>query len=1132
MRHLRCAALLFLLASIPLASVAWGQNSVGTIVGAVQDPSGAAIPGATVTVTNNATGVVRQTTADRTGQFVFPGLIPGRYTVLAAAPGFTPQKALNIPVSVESRQLVTFKLKVGAVTQEVQVVSTQPLLHTQSANQGTLINARQISTLPLNGRLYSKLALLSAGVTQTPQGANLGGSIVNGTSEVANPAPDRFNVDGNSSLQNDFLLDGTDNNSQSENLQENSVQMVHPPPDALSEFRIQSRDYDASAGGTAGAVINAAVKSGGNRFHGNLWEFHRDAGLDANTYSNNAFGVGRGSYTLNQFGGTIGGPIVKNNTFFFADFQGLRTNAATTLLSSVPTALMKQGVFTEITGQPGSANFKPLAAAVPSQSNCISNGTTLSQAPGCIDPVGQKLFDLYPSPNLPSDNAQGLYQGNNYTYAAQVPNHTYSTDIRVDHNINERNQIFARYSYEHQLYVDPPWTSNPVVGNGNFATDFAIHDQSVAIGWTSTLSSTMVNEFHFGFGREHDYSDPYGLPLGQSDASQYGLNGIPVGPNSSGLPPISINGLTSIGTSQWRPQFQVGQVWEYLDNVNKIQGNHDFQFGFEYHRASDTFLDIQAPEGAMNASGIYTTGGGNYGMADFLLGDMSSAVFDTPLVAYNYYPGQAWYWQDTWRVSPDLTLTYGLRYEYYSPLLSRTNQLSNFSPAGGGTIVPVGPDASGAFERSTIHPDKDNFAPRFGFAYHMLPAVVWQGGVGMYYNHRARQGSESMLDLNPPWLINGDLSQSLGSSTPVFQLSNGFPISQFSNPPLSALQIRAQDPNEQEPDVTDASFGPEIRLTQNTVLDLTGIGTWARHQNRLRDANQGQITGYTASGEPIVTFPYANLNTVLSGPEAGAQGQHAFLEMATNDGNTDYAAFATTLRREYQNGFAYSLSYTYSHGLSNDVGNLTGGAEPINSYNYNLEMGNSPFDVTHRVTGYAIYDLPFGNGRRFLHNMTGAAQAILGGWQANAIVSFQTGVPFSVGGANDQTFTDGAGGNRPDCGGNFYAGTTTDPSQLWIGGTGRFLNLASFSQPGLGQFGTCAPRMFHGPGIENTDFSLFKNIALGESRRVELRAEFFNLFNHPNFANPDGNIQDPSFGQISGLTTDPREIQLAAKFYF
>lgn len=1128
MRHMRSAALLFLLATIPCASLAWGQASMGAIVGAVHDASGAAIPGAAVTATNAATGVVKRTAADGTGQFVFPALIPGHYTVEASARGFSPQKALNIPVNVESRQLVNFTLKVGTVTQEVQVVSTQPLLQTQTANQGKVIESRQIETLPLNGRRYSDLALLAAGVSQTPQGTQLGGSLA--TAEVANPAPDRFNVDGNSSLDNNFLLDGTDNNSQSENLQENSVQAVHPPPDALSEFRIQTRTYDARMGTMAGAVINASVKSGGNHFHGDLWEFHRDAGLDANSFLNNYTGNGRGSFTLNQFGGTIGGPIVRNNTFFFADFQGLRTSQATTILSSVPTQLMKQGIFTEITGQPGSANFQPLNAVVPSQAGCIVNGTTIK--PGCIDPVGQKLFNLYPNPNLPSDNAAGMFQGNNYSYAAQAPNHTYSTDVRVDHNINERNQVFTRYSYEHQNYVDPPWTSNPLVGNGNFATDFAIHDQSVAIGWTSTLSPTVVNDFHFGFSREHDYSAPYGVTLGQSAASQFGLNGIPVGPNSSGLPPIAINGLSSIGTSQWRPQFQVGQVWQYLDNVSMIHGNHNFQFGYEYHRASDTFLDIQAPEGYMNASGIYTTGGSTYGMPDFLLGDMSTAVFDTPLVAYNYYPGSAWYWEDTWRLTPNLTVTYGLRYELFSPLLSRNNQLSNFSPLNGGSIVTAAPDASGAFERSTIHPDKDNFAPRFGFAYHMLPSLVWQGGIGIYYDHRARQGSESMLDLNPPFLVNGNLSQPQGSTTPVFQLQNGFPISQFSNPPLSSLQIRAQDPFEQSSDVTQASFGPQIQLSHDTVLNLTAVGTWARHMNRLRDANQGQITGYTASGEPIVTFPYPNLNTVLSGPEAGAQGNHAFLELATNDGNTDYAAFTAALRRQYDHGFGYSLNYTYSHGLSNYIDNLTGGAEPIDSYNYGLEMGNSPFDVTHRVVGDLIYDLPIGNGRRFLHNLGGAGQAILGGWQANAIVSLQTGVPFSVGGGNDSTFTDGAGGNRPDCAGAFFAGTTADPSQLWIGGPGTFLNKAAFSQPGIGQFGTCAPRMFHGPGIENTDFSLFKNIRLGETRRVQLRAEFFNLFNHPNFSNPDANIQSGNFGHFDGLTTDPREIQLAAKFYF
>ena len=1130
---LRGVGLVVLLAS--MASMAWAQSSLGTIVGAVKDASGGAIPGATVTLTNTATGIVQHTVTDQTGQFVFPGLIPDTYTVKAAKTGFAAQQANDVRVSVQSRQLVNFTLKVGAVSQEVQVVSTQPLLHTQNGNAGAVIHSREIETLPLNGRRYSDLALLVAGVSQTPQGNQLGGSLA--TAEVANPAPDRFNVNGNSSLDNDFILDGTDNNSQSENLQENSVQAVHPPPDALSEFRIQTRTYNAKIGTSAGAVINASIKSGTNHFHGDLWEFNSHSGLDANTYANNASGVGRSPFSMNQFGGTLGGPIVRNNTFFFVDFQGLRTNQNSTIISSVPTPLMRAGNFREITGTPGSANYSPLSPTVPSQAGCIvadSNGSGAMDtiAPNCIDSVGQKLLDLYPLPNLPSDNASGMYQGNNYQYTSPGPNHTWSTDVRVDHSINSANQVFARYSYEHQNYVDGPWTSNPLVGNGNFATDFAIHDQSVAIGWTSTLSPTVVNEFHFGFSREHDYSNPYGLTLGQSAAAQYGLKGIPVGPNSSGLPAISINGLTNIGTSQWRPQFQVGQVWQYTDNLSMIRGNHNFQFGYEYHRASDTFLDIQAPQGYMDASGIYSTGNSNYGMPDFLLGDMSAAVFDTPLVAYNYYPGQAWYAQDTWRVTNDLTVTYGLRYELFSPLLARNNQLSNFYPINGGQVIPVASNASGMFSRSTIHPDLDNFAPRFGFAYHMMPSLVWRGGVGIYYDHRARQGSESMLNLNPPFLVNGFLGQSQGSTTPVFQLSTGFPINQFQNPPLSSLQIRAQDPYQQSPDVTQASFGPQIQIDHNTVLDLTAVGTWARHMNRLRDSNQGLITGYTSSGQPIVTFPYANLNTVMSGPEAGASGNHAFLEMSTNDGNTDYAAFEATLRRQYENGFSYSLDYTYSHGMSNYVDNLTGGAEPINSYNYGLEMGNSPFDVTHRFVGNVIYDLPVGRGRTFFRNLGGAGQAILGGWQMNAIVTLQTGVPFSVGGANDLTYTAGAGGNRPNCSGNFYAGATQDPSQLWIGGSGTFLNPGAFSQPGVGQFGTCAPRMFHGPGIENTDFSLFKNFRVGEAKRLQVRGEFFNVLNHANFGNPNANIGTGGFGQFSSLTTPPRIIQLAAKFYF
>lgn len=1124
------------------AALAWAQANMGAIVGAVRDASGGAVAGASVVATNNATGVALRTVTDSHGQYQFPALIPGQYTVRAQAKGFAGQEALKVPLNVQSRQLVNFTLKVGSVTQQVQVVSTQPLLRTQSANQGAVINSRQIVSLPLNGRRYSDLALLVAGVTQTPQGTQLGGSL--STAEVANPAPDRLNVDGNSSLENDFLLDGTDNNSQSENLQENSVQIVHPPPDALSEFRIQTRTYSAQFGSSAGAVINASLKSGGNHLHGDLWEFNRHSGLDANTFLNNASrlsngqSIPRGHFSMNQFGGTLGGPIVHNNTFFFVDFQGLRSSQDTTITSTVPTALMKQGNFREITGTPGSSNYNPLSPAVASQSNCIvadSNGSGAMDtiAPGCISSVGAKLFDLFPAANLPSDNAAGLFAGNNYAFATTVPNHTYSTDIRIDHTINANNQLFGRYSYEHQNYEDPMWTSNPLVGNGNFATDFRIHDQSAALGWTDSLNSHLVSSFHFGFSREYAHSDPIGVTLGQSAAPQFGLQGVPSGPNSAGLPPIAINGLSTMGTAPWRPQWQIGQIWQYTENVSYLHGNHSFQFGYAYHRASNTFLDIEAPQGYINASGIYTTGGENYGMADFLLGDISGAIFDTPLVAYNYYPGHAFYAQDTWRVTSHLTVTYGLRYELFAPTLSRSNQLSNFSPANGGQIISVSPNASGWYARSTIHPDRDNFAPRFGFAYHMFHAVVWRGGYGIFYNHRDRQGSESMLDLNPPFLVNGNIFQGPGSTTPVFNLQNGFPINQFTNPPLNSLQIRAQDPNEQSPYVEQASFGPEIQLSHHTVLDLTAVGNWGRHMNRLRDGNQGIITGTDPSnGQPIVKFLYPNLNTVLSGDEAGAKGRHAFLELATNDGNSDYAAFEASLRSEYSNGLAYHLSYTWSHGLTDYVGNLTGGAEPQNSWNYGLEMSNAPFDVTHRFVGDAIYALPLGHGRHFLPHAGGATQLILGGWQANAIVSLQTGIPFNVSGVANKTYTAGAAGIRPNCLGNYFSNTTTDPSQLWIGGPGTYLNPKAFAQPALGEFGNCAPRMFHGPGMENTDFSLFKRFPVGEQRRVELRAEFFNLFNHPNFSNPVGNLSSGNFGHFTGLTTDPREIQLAVKFYF
>ena len=1101
-----------------LSVLAWGQASSGTIVGSVHDPSGAAVPGAQVAVTNTATNVTRTTQSDASGEYQMPALIPGTYSVKASATGFTPQQANNVVINVQSRQLVNFALKIGSVSQQVEVVATPPVLETQSPNIGGVVTASQIVDLPLNGRRYSDLALLEPGVTTFPPG------------EEGHQTPDRFNVNGNLDLENDFLLDGTDNNSGSENLQEGSVQVVHPPPDALTEFRMQTRTYSAEFGTSAGAVINASVKSGTNRFHGDLWEFVRNNALDANTFFNNRNGVPIGGFQQNQFGGTLGGPILHNRTFFFADFQGLVSHQASTTLSTVPTPLMKQGNFSEL-----SAGQLPLNPVIPAQAGCISNNVVQTS---CIDGVAQKLFNLYPDPNVPSavavEGTPNSFKTNNYQSVYSIPNHTYSTDGRIDQTINNSNQVFGRYSFEHQNYVQtPPWTSDPIVGNGNFSALNYIRTQSFAFGWTDALTASTVNQFHFGFNRVNANTNPVGVALGTSVASQYGLNGIPPGPFTYGLPPLSVSGFSTLGGSRFRPQWQVSQVWQYSDSLSSIHGNHSLQFGYEYHRGTNTFLDIQSPQGNISATGIYT--GSSNGGADYLLGDIGSVGLTSSYVAHNYYPGHAIYGQDTWRATSNLTLTYGLRYELFWPMMSRHNELANFYPSNNGEVLPVKRDATGAFARSTIHPDYKNFAPRLGFSYHPLQAMVVRGGYGIFYQHRDRIGSESMLDLNPPYLLDSTFSQQRGSTTPEFYLKDGFPGSLFGGGVnLTAQQIRAQDPNQRTPYVEQASLGLEFQVTSNAVLDVTGVGNWGRKMNRLRNANQGQLVGYDAANgnAPIIKFPYANLNTITQS-DFGA-GQHNYLELATNDGNTNYAGLEAAFRRQFHSGLSYGLDYTWSHSTSDFVDNLTGGSTPQNAYNYGAERSNSPFNVGRRFVGNLVWDLPIGRNRRFLSSLNRAVDLVAGGWEVNSIVTLQSGLPFTVStsGSQDKSYSGPAHASRPNCVGDPMAGATTDPSAL-VNGTGFYMNPNAFAVPTVaGTFGNCAPRSLTGPGTENVDFSLFKSFPMGEARRFEIRGEFFNALNHPNFGFPTSTIGSGSFGHITSTTTPPREVQLAAKYYF
>jgi hypothetical protein len=1087
------------------------QIDTGSIVGTVRDASGSAVPRAAVALTNVSTGVKQSTVTNEAGQYQFTALPPGTYSVGVSATGFGPQVQNDIELHVQSRPSVDFNLKVGAVSEAIEVQSTAAILQTQSADVGGVVQQRQIQDLPLNGRRYADLALLEPGIQKNLTNPN-------------NQAPDRLSSNGNLETQNYFSLDGVDNNSGSTNLQEGSVQTVQPPPDALQEFRVQTRTYSAEFGTSAGAVINASIKSGTNGLHGNVWEFVRNNKFDANTYFNNAGGVPRGHFSQNQFGGTIGGPILKNRTFFFFDAQDFTSRKATTINSTVPTPFMKQGNFTEL--RPTFTN-----PTVPSQNGCISGNIITAS---CIDPVGSKLLALYPNPNIPSAVARqgqpGSWTGSpNYQFQYAVPNDTLSWDARVDHNFTSNSRLFGRYSNFDVDRQDPPWSGDPTAGNGNFATQYRIRGKSVAAAWTDLLKPSMLNELRAGFNRDYAHSDPIGLDLGTSQASTYGLTGLPASPFAAGIPPINISGLQRLGSSPWRPQFQVSQVWQLLDTLSWLKGNHSLKFGYEHRHTSDNFLDIQSPQGQITASGIYS-GNSGLGVADFLLGDISTAAYTTPTVVHNYQMGNSFFVQDIWRAAPSLTVTYGLRYELFSPILNHQNALANFTPANGGGFVTA--TDGDWYARALVHPDKNDFAPRVGFSWQPMQRTVLRGGYGVFYQHSVRIGSESMLALNPPFVIDGSLSQTLGSTTPAFILRNGFPAAQFTPAlvDLTKLQVRAQDPNERTPYVHQVSFGPQFELSQSTVLDISYVGNFGRKMNRLRNANQGLVTGFNAAGAPITVFPYTNLNTTLT----STSGNHAFLELATNDGNTNYNGLLVSLRRRFAKRLSYGVSYTWSHNFADFVDNLTGGSTPASAYNYSLERSNSPFDVRHRFIANAVWDLPIGRGGRLLNNDSAAAR-VIGGWQMNTIVTLETGTPFTVT-APDVSQTGGSHQSRANCISDPYAGATSERSgYVGNGATGFFLNPAAFAIPATGTFGTCAPRAFHGPGLQNVDLSLFKRFPIRESWFVEFRAEAFNAFNRANFNNPNASIAASSigsFGRSFSTVTDPREIQLALKLYF
>ena len=1086
LRGIAAAPLVFalMLGAVPAAA----QTDTASIVGTVKDQSGAVLPGVTVTATQAATAVVTTTTTNESGQFVFPNLKIGTYTVSAELQGFKRAVRSDMTLNVQDRAAVTFTMEVGQLAEEIVVRGGAELLQTTSASIGYSVDERQLKDLPLLGRRYAELAFLTPGVVQAPGGITSRGEDT------------FFNANGNFATWNNFMLDGADNNSGSTNLQERSAQVVQPPVDALQEFKVQTRTYSAEFGRAAGAIINASIKQGTNAYRGSAFEFFRDEAFNSNLWENERAGRQKGKFNQHILGGTFGGPVVRGRTFFFGDYQATRTERAETNQSTVPTPLMRAGNLSEINRAMRNSPFIPEGCFDPA--NKIVN-------PSCIDPVAAAILNFYPMPNIASEIAKkgtpNSFGSPNYISKGILNSKIDQFDLRMDNAFPAgQDQVFARYSYMNTRRREPTSLDNPVA-SGNFGSDIFILGQNAVAGWSHIFGKSLVSEFRASWNRVG--SDSIHPSFGMNTNAEIGLAGVPQDPRySGGIPHINIGGVSRIGGPFFRPQFQTSQVFQFAENLTWTRNTHNFKFGIERRRDIVDYIDLRALNGLLSFSDNRYT---NSGYGDFLLGLAASQGLTLFHEANLYSDGWQGYAQDSWRITPELTLDYGIRYEYFTPSQARDNKLTNIDPATGQVITAK--SEGSLYERTLIHPDRNDFAPRVGVAYHPTDRLVLRGGYGIFYQQQDRYGSESQLALNPPQLIDVNLNANSANDAPVMILRQGFAPVSAANVNPAAVQWRIQDPDQKTPTVQQFSVGPEFQINQSMVIGADYVGNITRNGRKLRNLNQGII----ANG--AVTFPYAQYGY-----------GSAYLEQIATDGYADYHSLQVRLQRRMSQGLAFTSSFTYSRARGNFLDHLSAGGgatgnNPLNAYDPDADYGPLPFDVPKRFVTSFIYELPIGPRRAF--NPGGVLGAIAGNWAVNGILTLSDGRPFSIG-ANDTANTGPGRTSRANCVGDPVPDGFDQTIDQWF-------DTSAFAVPAPLTYGNCGYNSVRGPGFKNMNLSLFRTFPWSANQRLEFRLEAFNVFNWVNYGFPASNVSNPTtFGRITSSLGDPREMQMAIKFYF
>lgn len=1081
----------FACVGVPLAAA---QQDAATLIGEVRDSSGGVLPGANITITNVGTNISVTTVTNDRGVYTVPSLRPGEYAITADMPGFSRIVRSGVVLQVAQVLRLDLTLQTSQVTETVQVVGAAPLVETQTSSRGSVIDQKKIVELPLNGRDYNQLALLSPGVLPgTPRLASVNFKGV-------------LNVNGNRTFNNVFLLDGVDNISYSNSFRGENVQLVQPSVEALQEFKIQTNAYSAEFGRSSGAVVNATIKSGTNTVHGSVYEFFRNDALDANNFFSNALGAPKPQRDRNQFGGAVGGPLVRNKTFWFSDYEGLRDLEGIPRVRQVPTAAEKAGLFS-------SAVANPFAAGRPEFARNAQGQWVIPRE--LWDPVGAAIVALIPDPNVPGST---IYASTPVTDTRQD-----QFDVRVDHQFTNKVNAFARYSFVDTDTFRP--APLPGLGEGSFNDAFGSNlnrSQGLAVGVTQIFSPTLVGDFRFGFARGNYFTYPPNF--GIDGAAAVGLRNVPNDPDIvGGVPKVNIQGFDAVGRHTSTPQFQTPRSWNPRYTLTWSHNAHMVKAGVELLHVQTKINDLNATVGRMNFENRFT----NRAVGDLLLGLPSQLALTSYTVMDQGQDMQFYFVQDDYRVTDKLTLNLGVRYEYATPPREKDNNLGNFDPATGTMVFA---SDGGIYERSLIHPDRNNFAPRAGFAYAPAPRWVVRGGYGIFYTHTVRQGREGMLGFNPPYLVDNLLQSSASGAAAVasaapFRLVDGYPSGLLDPSSLSPTTVlrRGQDPNQRSPYIQQYNIGVQYELMRDVLLDVAYVGNRGHGLPGFRNINQ----------RPVIQ----NADGTQS---AGARPYPAFgdIQWMENRVSADYNSLQARLEKRFSDGLTAIVSYTWGRAITDAPDHIStsgGGAgidtgtfrEPQDSYNVKADRGPAEFDIEHRFVASYVWELPFGRGRRFGNTWNRALDIALGGWQLSGIHVLQSGLALTATlGGSSVLNLGGERRARPNLVGDPELPSSQRTIQRWF-------NTDAFQvfSPAPQAFGNAGVGIMRGPGFANFDFTLAKNFHVTDARYFQFRTEVFNAFNRANFGPPNIARDSSGFGQILSAG-NARIIQFGLKFYF